>query len=155
VTLNADDLADRLAIQDLIARYSRAVDTRDWDGLGGLFAEGATIDYTALGGIRGGVEEIKRYLAGAFEMFASTQHLLGLPDIGVDGDVATAVTPCHNPLVLDGSDDPRILMCGLWYHETFVRTPEGWRISELREERCYMKFWPGRGEASGRDTESQ
>jgi hypothetical protein len=32
----------------------------------------------------------------------------------------------------------RLFWCGLWYRETFVRTPQGERISDRYEERCYI-----------------
>ena len=43
------ELADRLAIQDLIARYPLAVDGQDWDALDELFVPDARIDFTAFG----------------------------------------------------------------------------------------------------------
>lgn len=153
-----EEVADRLAIQELIARYSDAIDHRNWDALDRIFTDDAAIDYTEMGGISGGVSDVKRYLAETFAMFASTEHLMGLPVIEIDGDRAKAVTPCHNPLVLGakGVDDfdPNLLVCGLWYHETFVRTPDGWRISALREERSYIKSFPRTTPDVGSDKET-
>ena len=57
------------------------------------------------------------------------------------------------PLVLvDGSnvahssegDQPDLMFCGLWYLDTVVRTPEGWRIKERVEKKSYMRFFPGK-----------
>jgi len=33
----------------------------------------------------------------------------------------------------------QVYLCGLWYHDTLVRTAAGWRISERTEEKCYSK----------------
>jgi ketosteroid isomerase-like protein len=136
--------SDRLEIQDLIARYAHAVDRHDWDALDHLFTPDCRIDYTAMGGIAGDLASVKAYLAETMPMFVSTQHMMGLPVIDLDGDTATAVTICHNPLVLSGGDDPQVLICALWYHHQLIRTPEGWRINDLTEERCYMKTLKGK-----------
>ena len=136
-----EEMSDRVDIQDLIARYSRAIDTRAWADLDLLFSPDAWIDYTAMGGIEGDLGAVKSYLAETFATFGPTQHMMGLPVIELDGDRAGAVTPCHNPMVIGEGDDPLLLFCGLVYHEQFVRTPHGWRIENLREERCYMRFF--------------
>lgn len=134
-------IADRIDIQDLIARYAHAVDRRQWESLDFIFSADCHIDYTAMGGIAGTLEEVKTYLAETMPMFVSTQHMMGLPVIDIDGDMATAVTICHNPMVMEGGD---VLICALWYHHQLVRTAEGWRIRDLREERCYMKTLKGK-----------
>lgn len=126
----------RADITDLIARYSRAVDTRRWDDLDRIFVPEALIDYGAMGGISGDLATVKGWLADTLAVFATTQHMMGLPVIDVDGDRATAVAPCHNPMVVDG----RVLVCSLWYHLDLLLTPDGWRIAGLREEKCHMSF---------------
>jgi hypothetical protein len=113
------------------------VDTRDLDALDSIFTADASIDYTAMGGIKGGVPEVKAYLAEAMALFAKTQHMPGLPSVVVDGDRARATVPTHNPMKFEGN--PTMLFCGLWYHHDLVRTGEGWRIASLREEKAYMK----------------
>ena len=135
---------DRLEIQDLIARYGRAVDLRDWEAFDRIFTPGCRIDYAAMGGIAGDLVTIKAWLADTMPMFVSTQHMMGLPVIDLDGDRASAVTICHNPMVLKDGDDPQLMVCGLWYHERFVRTAQGWRMEELVEERSYIKILKGR-----------
>lgn len=140
--MDAAELLDRAEITDLVARYTRAVDTRRWDDLDALFTVDARIDYSAMGGITGGLAEVKQYLAENLALFSVTQHMLGLPAIEVHGDRATAVTPCHNPMLLGSGAEARLMVCSLWYHEQFVRTPRGWLISDLAEEKCHMSFLP-------------
>lgn len=140
--LELQEISDRLEIQDLLARYTQAIDRRDWEALDGIFTPDAHIDYTAMGGEAGGPAEIKAFLARVMPMFESTQHLLGSSVVDIAGDTATARTICHNPMVLRGGDDPHLLVCGLWYRDKLVRTPAGWRIAERVEERSYMKEEP-------------
>jgi len=137
--VTGDEVADRLAIQDLIARYPAAVDGRDWDGLDALFTADAQIDFTAFGGPTGGLAEIKAFLADALGGFRRTQHMMGLPTITIDGDHATARTSCHNPMVIDGGDgETSVWLIGLWYDDEFARTPDGWRFTSRRQERSYF-----------------
>lgn len=133
-------LSDRAEITDLVCRYTRAIDTRSWDDLDAIFTPDATIDYTAMGGVTGGVADIKRYLAETMPLFSSTQHMLGLPAIDLEGDRARAVTACHNPMVMGSGAEARLMVCSLWYHHRFVRTDRGWRVCELSEEKCHMSF---------------
>ena len=133
------DVEDRLAIHDLLARYADAVDSRRFDRLDDVFTPDARIDFTAFGGPAGGLEETKHFLAHSLPMFRRTQHLLGLPVVDLDGDRASARTPCHNPMVMDNADGTTsVWLIGLWYDDEFVRTPEGWRISSRSQDRCHF-----------------
>jgi ketosteroid isomerase-like protein len=129
--------ADRLAIQDLIARYAVIVDSRDFDALDAVFTPDARIDFTAFGGPAGSPPEIRKFLADSLGIFKRTQHLMGLPLITIDGDRATARTPCTNPMVLDDAGSTKVWLIGLWYDDELVRTPDGWRFASRRQERCY------------------
>jgi hypothetical protein len=64
--------------------------------------------------------------------------------VTIVGDTATAVTICHNPMVLPvGDEGQHVFTCGLWYHDRYVRTPEGWRIAERVEQKSYVDNMPG------------
>jgi ketosteroid isomerase-like protein len=136
--LSLQEISDRLEIQDLLARYSHAIDRRDWDALDRIFTPDASIDYTAMGGARGTLPEMKSYLAAALAYFKGFQHLVATSELAITGDTAHAKTICHNPMIIevDGADWP--FFCGLWYHDKLVRTENGWRISERSEEKSYF-----------------
>ena len=142
--LSLQEISDRLEIQDLMVRYSHAVDTMDWDLLDGVFTEDAVIDYTAMGGTRGTLKETKEFLSSVMPTFPAFQHLIANSSITVDGDTATGRTMCHNPMVLPGEDDQpgAVMFCGLWYLDRFVRVDGGWRIRERVEEKSYMHVSP-------------
>lgn len=149
VMLSIEDIADRLEIQDLLVTYSHAIDFRRWDELDEVFTPDALIDYTAMGGPEGAYPEIKAYLREVLPMFASYCHMVSTSKIVVDGDTATGVSICHNPMVLGEGDDESVFVCGLWYHDRFVRTPNGWRIAERIEEKVYVKDAPWGRSAPG------
>src|SRR5881227_569370 len=137
--MSADATADRVAIQDLIARYAVIVDSRDFDALDAVFIPEARIDFTAFCCPVGSPAEIKTFLRDSLGIFRRTQHLMGLPVIDVDGDRATARTPCHNPMVIDNADGTTsVWLIALWYDDELLRTAAGWRISNRRQDRCHF-----------------
>jgi hypothetical protein len=133
--LSLQEISDRLEIQDLLARYSAAVDGRHWDRLDALFTDDAMIDYTETGGIRGTLAEQKAYLAEVLPSFEGTQHLTATSTIDLDGDTARVRTLCFNPMIVD---DEHVFFVGLWYRDVLARTPEGWRFRERYEEKSYF-----------------
>ena len=133
--LTAAEVADRLAIQDLLTRYTRAIDTRDWDLLEQVFVPDALIDYTAVGGMRGAFPEIKAWLATALGHYDVTQHLITNHDIRVTGDTATSHVYVFNPMGKRRDDGQLALFfMGGYYVDQLVRTPAGWRITTRTEE---------------------
>ncbi|HET9731162.1 MAG TPA: nuclear transport factor 2 family protein [Acidimicrobiales bacterium] len=141
--MDIQEVCDRAEIADVIVRYTRVVDRQDWDQLDTVFTADARIDYSAFGGISGDLGRVREFLAESMRFFTSTQHMLGLPAITIDGDRARAVTPCHNPMLMGTGADARVMVCSLWYHHELVRTPHGWRICSLSEERNFMTMPPG------------
>ena len=136
--LSLQELSDRIEIQDLLVRYSHAVDTRDWKLFAGIFTDDAVVDYTAFGGPRGTVEEVTAFLASVLPMFSATQHLVANSAVTLDGDRATARTMCHNPMALPGDgDESTLLLCGLWYVDELLRTSDGWRLRSRSEDKAY------------------
>ena len=75
--------------------------------------------------------------------FSSFQHMTGPTRLRIDGDRAEGRTIVFNPIVFDHDGDEHVLFVGLWYCDQFIRSDEGWRIRERREERCYMHNMPG------------
>jgi hypothetical protein len=48
--VQADELADVVAIQQLVARFANSFDTKDWTGLGQCLADRLYTDYSDLRG---------------------------------------------------------------------------------------------------------
>lgn len=134
--LNA--VADRLDIQDLIARYATVIDSGAFDDLDPLFTGDAQIDFATFGGPVGTLAEVKAFLSSSLPFFTRTQHMMGLPAITIDGDTATARTSCNNPMISTGRDGTvSVWLIGLWYDDELRRTPDGWRFSSRKQTRCY------------------
>ena len=101
---STSEIADRLAIQDLIGRYAVVVDSGDFDALDDLFTADARIDFSTFNGPVGDVAEITAFLRASLPFFTRTQHMMGLPVIDLDGDTAHARTSCNNPMISTRSD---------------------------------------------------
>jgi hypothetical protein len=132
-------LADRLELQHLVHTYANAIDTRQWNTLDRVFTADAYIDYRVMGGIDGKYPQVKAWLGQALAPFPAYMHLTGNFSCEISGDTATGTTACFNPMVVPspGGGEPDVMFLGLWYEDQFVRTRQGWRISQRVEKRCY------------------
>lgn len=136
------DVADFLAIQNLLTVYAFALDEKDYDALDNVFTPDATFDYTATGGVAGDWTAIKPWLQAALSRFPVTQHLIGLPRIRLSGDRATVATMLFNPMLLKQDGKDMIFFVGATYRDEFVRTPKGWRIARRVESDAWIKDLP-------------
>jgi hypothetical protein len=133
------ELSDRLEIQDKITAYAYAVDFHRLDELDAIFTDDALLDFTASGGEKGDLTAIKAFFNRALTMFEGHQHLMGNTAVTLEGDSATSQTLCHNPMYLKGADgEQRVLFVGIWYHDTWVRAADGWRISRRVQQKGYL-----------------
>ena len=138
--LPLQEISDRIEIQDLFARYSFAIDERDWAALDNVFTPDAKIDYTETGGVKGSLADVKAWLPTALERFPMFQHMVATTKLTLDGNRATSRTILFNPMVYraenggaeNGGD--QVFFIGLWYRDLLVRTDAGWRIAERYEE---------------------
>jgi hypothetical protein len=120
--------ADILEIQQILARYVIALDSRAPQLLLACFTEDAQL---SLGGVAiSNITEYAKLCETALPALDATHHHLSLPAIQVEGDRAWArcyFTAQHvkNSLAPDHS----LLIAG-WYDDELVRTPAGWRIAK-------------------------
>lgn len=129
-------IADRLEIQDLLVRYARALDTKDFDVLDTVFTPDAHLDYTSSGGIAGRYPEVKAWLSKVLRYFPVYQHLVANHDVEIDGDRATSVASLYNPM--QRGDGGGMFYVGAEYRDRLVRTPAGWRIEDRYEHLVWM-----------------
>jgi ketosteroid isomerase-like protein len=129
-----DELADRLAITELIHAYCFHFDLNEPDAVAALFTSDAVVDYGPEAETIVGSGAIAATIAVGLERtFAATSHHVSNIQISFEGPAAarsvTYLYAWHR--YLDGSPDGE-----LWgrYRHRFVRTGDGWRISELRLE---------------------
>jgi 3-phenylpropionate/cinnamic acid dioxygenase small subunit len=141
--LTPEEVADRIEINDLLVRYTVAIDEKDWDLLDTVYTPDAKIDYTTSGGIKGEYPEVREWLAKALAIFPMTQHLISNSVVDLAGDTATARTMVFNPMGIDKEGGGhKLFFVGAWYEDELVRTDDGWRIATRFERKAFMEKLP-------------
>jgi ketosteroid isomerase-like protein len=129
VSADAGELADRLAINDVVVRYFELVDAKAWDDMHEVFTEDTTARWTP-----------EVLVQGREKIVAATQHMIASDEIVTYHHVA-AMTP-----VVDGDTAAVTVRVRAMHHGVgpregkfyeslgvqptrLVRTPEGWRIA--------------------------
>lgn len=125
-----DVIADRFALQDVMADYAAGVDERDFARYRGCFADDVEVIGFTRVPIRGAVAWVD-FAAKTLESYTATQHLLGLQHAIVDGDRAHARTDVQAQHFLKS---PVGATQTIWatYETDFVRHDGRWRITRHR-----------------------
>ncbi|MCV7408176.1 hypothetical protein AWC05_08320 [Mycobacterium florentinum] len=118
---------DRIAIRDLTARYSRAVDDRDIDAFADTFVPEGTMELVGLPVLSGRQE----LMAAAEGLGYGTVHMTLDAIVDVSGDRATQVATL---LLAKRQKDKSTwdLVTSGRYTDAFARTPSGWRFVHRR-----------------------
>ena len=127
----ADPVADRFAIQEMTARYARAVDARELEAFDDLFTEDCVVLGVGRDGPIHGREAWKAWVREALLRFGPTQHLFGNHLIELRGNEASMRSYLQATHIV--ADDPGASLT-LWatYYDELVRDGPAWRIREHR-----------------------
>lgn len=138
--LSMQEISDRIQIQDLLARYALAVDTKDWSLLDSCFTPDAHVDYTATGGAKGSYVEMRGWLESALLPFAVVAHYLSNSSVTLNGETAHARTYLWNPMGFKRPDgELHWFNVGAHYVDELKRTSDGWRIKHRVQERGFIQ----------------
>ena len=133
------EISDRFEINDLLIRYTRAIDTKDYDLLDTCFTPDAHVDYTSSGGTAGKYPEVRAWLEKALAPFPAMMHFIGNTTLELDGDRAKSRTYVINPMGFPKQEGGlHVFTVVAHYVDELVRTPEGWRIAQRVEETVLM-----------------
>lgn len=129
--LTPQEISDQIEIAQLLNRYFRAIDTKDWALLGRVFTPGAKVHYTTPGEIDTTIEKMAPIFPRFVDSFLFTQHLASQIVIDVTGDTATSsnnLRAIHVQETHAGAQNTWVVYGT--YADRHVRTPDGWRICE-------------------------
>lgn len=141
--MTIEEISARLEIEDLLHRYSRAIDTLELDLLDDVFLPDARLDYTSSGGVAGPYAEVKEWLRAVLSGFLVRQHLVTNREIQVRGDQASCRCYLYNPMGRPGADGAvHLFFLGGSYEDELVRTAAGWRISSRVETQWWADLLP-------------
>ena len=139
--LSQQEISDRFEIQDLVFHYADLIDRKQIQRLRDeVFTEDVHVDYSAMGGSVGGLDETIDFLESVLtnELLPNSQHLNANVQVTVDGDRASGQVMCFNPMgIAQPGGAPHMMFLGLYYLDKYQRTADGWRIAERVEERSW------------------
>ena len=132
--MDLTEIADRLAIAEVLARYCRGIDRCDAALLAAVFTPDARIDYGD--GAKTPAETIPGLMAGLGAM-RLTQHNISNTVVQITGDTAKAETHCVALHLIPSPEGEIELVVGGRYLDTLAKTAGQWRITE----RLYVMDW--------------
>ena len=134
--MDVQAVSDKIEIGELLARYARAVDTKDWELWKTVFTSDAHLDYTSATPCIGSRDEVAAWMERSLRAVPMTQHFISNVEIELDGDRAKVRAMFYNPMHLPGMAE--MSYCGGYYHHDMVRTPGGWKSQKLVEENLWF-----------------
>lgn len=141
-------LLAREEIRNLKARYCRFLDTKDWDGLGGLFLVDAVLDVqqdtgnSPITGRAGILDQIRFAVIDA-----ASSHQVHTPEIAFASmDEASGVWAMQDRVVWQAGKSPVPGIASITgygqYHERYRRAEDGWKFAEVRLTRLHVDMHP-------------
>lgn len=133
-----EQVADRLAIRELVDAYAHLADRRDPQGQAALFTDDARVavydgepDTTEPAQVLTGRNELATAFA-SLQNYDRTTHLNGQSTVTVDGDDATGETYCLAHHLWTEQGQRTLMVMSIRYHDTFVRQSGRWFFAERR-----------------------
>ncbi|RKN21066.1 nuclear transport factor 2 family protein [Micromonospora musae] len=137
-TTFADQLADRLAIRELVDSYAHLADRRDAQGQAALFTDDARVavydgepDLTEPAQVLTGRNDLATAF-GSLRNYDKTTHFNGQSSVTLDGDRATGETYCLAHHLWTEEGQRTLMVMSIRYHDTFVRQGGRWLFAERR-----------------------
>ena len=132
-TMNIQEIADRMALKDLVDTFSNLADTKEIDRQVLLFTEDAeVISYQGdkqtshLKGRKELAERFKDFL----DQFTTVYHINGQQTVKIDGNKATGIAYAQVVLVSEKKGKKTILTQGVRYNDEYVKTNGKWLINK-------------------------
>ncbi|TAJ19684.1 MAG: nuclear transport factor 2 family protein [Dehalococcoidia bacterium] len=118
-------LADRLDIQELLARYNHAIDSGDITTWAACFtADGA---FTSGGRTSTGTKELEEFAANFHSRMPGSRHWNN--NIVIEGEGDSATMRCYLQLLKTGNGEPATLVTTARYEDTLRRVDGAWRFA--------------------------
>lgn len=139
-----EQLSAEREIMIVKARYCRFVDTKQWDALATLFSPDATLFFPESQQEPCGVADAMDFIAAALAPPMVSVHHVHSPEIElVSADRATGIWAMEDRLYWPDNVQSALGINALTgyghYHEDYVRTADGWKISQLRLTRLRLE----------------
>ena len=138
-TITLQEMADRIAIKELIDAYAHDADRRDSEAQSNLFMpdgiienyEGEPTATNKPDAILKGRKELRNGFA-TLKKYDITMHFNGQSDLQLNGDTATGETYCLAHQFWNENKQRILMIIGIRYYDTFVRANGSWFFAKRK-----------------------
>ena len=134
-----EEVADRLALRELVERYARIPDDRDYALVDEIFSEDATL---AGPGFELAGREAIRAAMQQIEQYSATLHCVHNHLVEIDADAATGEVWCVANHLHEVDGVPSKLDWGIRYRDAYAREAGSWRIARRELELVWQQDGP-------------
>lgn len=132
------------AIKAVKYRYLRALDTKHWDDFAETLTDDVTADYGKSMGsehVFTGRDSLVEFMKTSLPANLISEHRVNHPEISLTGtDTATGIWYLQDRVIMP--DYNLMLIGAAFYHDTYRRTGQGWKISSTGYQRTYDATMP-------------
>ncbi len=135
--IGSAEVADRVAIRELVDAYAHCADRRDAEGQKSLFTQDTrfVVYMEGQGSEPTQVLDGREALTPVFEAlnnYQATMHFNGQSTIAFEGDRATGESYCIAHHLFSEDGERRLMVAFLRYHDTFVKVDGSWLFAERK-----------------------
>ncbi|MFL0181731.1 nuclear transport factor 2 family protein [Mycobacterium sp. SMC-15] len=133
------NIVDIDEIKQVKYRYMRALDTKHWDDFAATLAEDVTAAYGQSMGKKqtfADRDSLVEFMRNSLPGNIITEHRVNHPEISLTGpDTATGIWYLQDRVIVP---DVNLMLIGAgFYHDTYRRTSDGWKLSHTGYQRTY------------------
>jgi SnoaL-like domain len=131
-----DLLLDERAVRNVMLRYARGIDGRDWEQVRRCFAPDAFVAGTGHSGVR---DEYLDWLFARVARYGVTMHTIGNQVVEIAGDTARTETDLVARHFRDPEGRDEELVVGVRYHDQLCRDGDAWLITRREVRRLWSR----------------
>ena len=136
-------LEDRIAIREVIDKYTYCADTRDAQGQMALFTEDTNFEVfmDEKSSTPTQVVRNRRDLFPIFDnlnTYLSTMHFNGQSTVKLEGDRASSITYCRAYHLNVKDEKQSFMIAGIRYYDVIVRQGGAWLFAERKLKVCWI-----------------
>ena len=140
-------LQDRIDVEEVLYKYSSAVDSFDKAGVRSCLADDIHAQYGNAEAVTDG-DTLANWIADATATAIWQHHLLNVYHVTIDGDRASTVSYLTSYQVFEQDPKAAVILVAR-YHDELRRTADGWKIANRVMELLWGESKPDAGFLDG------
>lgn len=139
--MTLEEVADRMEIAQLVCKYSRAIDRRDYDLLKSLYAENSIDEHGGM--FSGSGAEFVEWVSTILEASGHTSHQILNHLIELTGNYAEGeVYTCNVHIMQDSEGNKVNISTGSRYLDKYIKSSNGWQFLHRKTVADYTLTLP-------------